>query len=569
MDNIKTDAQEADIGWYVNVILKHIWFIVAMVLIGLSAAVLANLFMRPVYKAGVLLMIDKEQAGKIDVSPITSFAAEEDYYRTQYKLLESRTLLEKVFKKMKLGEQEEFALGLPAFKKALRVDPIPRSRLVTLEARSYSPQMAADMANTLAEAFVADNIGNRISMAQEVITALESTQKSAQQQELLNSLPQVVNSDFIKSLKMQETELRNQKAKLSSKYTESHPDMMSLNNQIAALQNTINLETKRLIQSIQIDLSGQFSGNNIRIVDRAAAPLFPVRPNKLLNLLIGFATGAVLGVLLSFFLEFFDNSVRSGEDLAGKLGLSFLGFVPVTKADNKSDTEYALMLKEGHFLMPESIRNARTMIDFALTSETGHNFLITGSLQGEGKSHLAANIAVAIAQTGKKILLVDGDLRRSRLHRIFKLSNETGLSNIWLADEKKADFAANIQPVKDVKNLSVMTAGRRPPNPADLLNTPRLGVFIEWASKNYDRVIVDCPAILPLSDTLLWGKYIPRTVFVVRYGKTATSLAAAALEKLNKAGVKVLGAVISQYVPGGLTYNRYRYDKTYYKSEEE
>ena len=565
-----TTNEELDLSYCINLVFKRFWLLVAMVALGLVAAVLVNLLMRPAYKATALMMINQEDAGKIDATPYGSFASEEDYYRTQYQLLQSRSLLSKVYTKMKLGQVEEFANpnGLKKLEKSLDVAPITRSRLVNVSATAYDPSLAADIVNTLTDTFVADNVSNRVFMGQDVIAALESTERSSAEQELLNSMPQVVNSDFIKTLKQQAARLTAERARLLAKYTTQHPDVISVQNQLDAVDAQINTETRRLVQSIKIELSGQFSGNNIRVIDPAVTPEKPVRPRKLINLAIGLLGGGLLGLMLVFVLEFLDQSVKSSEDLEEKLGLPFLGFVPYEKL-KKKESEYATLLKDGNFLVAENVRNVRTMLDFALAGAHNAPLLITSSLQGEGKSHLSSNLLVAMAQTGKKVLLVDGDLRRARVHRVFKLSTEKGLSNIWDADPKKADYAANIQAVKDVPNLFVMTSGQRPPNPAELLNTPKLADFIAWATQHYDQVVVDCPAIMPVSDTLLWGKYIPRAVFVIKYGQTNAKLAQLALDKLQKAGIKVLGAVIGHYRPEGLSYGKYGYYKNYsYYSEE-
>ncbi len=562
MENNVTANEELDLSEVIHVVFKRFWLISALAAVGVVIALLVNTFMRPAYKATALLMINQENAGKIETTPYGSFSAEEDYYRTQYKLLESRSLLEKVYRQMDLGQYEEFAQpgGVVKLSKAMKVEPITRSRLVEVSVYAYDPQLAQETANTLANTFVAENISNRVSMGQDVIKALESTEKSAEEQELLNSMPQVVNSDFIKSLKQQASQLSGQLARLMGKYTPQHPEVISVANQLDAINAQINTETRRLVQSIKIELSGQFSGNNIRVVDPAITPKKPVRPRKLLNLVIGLFGGALLGLLLAFGLEFLDQSVKSSEDLETKLKLAYLGFVPLEKS-KKRTSEYAAMLSGTNSLLAENVRNVRTMLDFALAQEHGAPVLITSALQGEGKSHLSTNLLVALAQAGKKVLLVDGDLRRARLHRAFKLSTDKGLSRIWDADPKVADYASNVQAVKEVPNLFVMTAGKRPPNPAELLNTPKLADFVAWATKNYDQVVVDCPAMLPVSDTLLWGKYIPRVVFVLQYGKTNAKLAQVALDKLKKAGIKVLGAVLSQYKPEGLSYGRYGYSR--------
>ena len=569
MENNVTTREELNVSEIFHILCKRFWLISALAALGVVAALLVNVLMRPAYRAGVLLMINQENAGKLDATPYGSFTAEEDYYRTQYKLLESRSLLEKVYHQMDLGQYEEFANpnGVSKLQKALKITPVTRSRLVEVSVTAYDPQLAQETANTLANAFVAQNISNRVSMGQDVIKALESTEKSAEEQELLNSMPQVVNSDFIKNLKQQASQLSGQLARLSAKYTPQHPEVISVSNQLAAVNHQINTETRRMVQSIKIELSGQFSGNNIRVVDPAVTPQKPVRPRKLINLAVGFLCGALLGLLAAFGLEFLDQSIKSSEDLETKLKLAYLGFVPVEKS-KKRESEYASMLQGTNSLMAENVRNIRTMLDFALTQEKGAPVLITSALQGEGKSHLSTNLLVALAQAGRKVLLVDGDMRRARLHKAFKLSTDKGLSRIWDADAQKADYAANVQAVKDVPNLFVMTAGHRPPNPAELLNTPKLADFIRWAEKNYDQVVIDCPATMPVSDTLLWGKYIPRAVFVLRYGKTSAGLAQGALDKLQKAGIKILGAVLTQYKPEGLSYGRYGYSQYGYTAED-
>ncbi|MBQ3666621.1 MAG: hypothetical protein II913_00930, partial [Elusimicrobiaceae bacterium] len=455
------NEEELDITALMGVVFKRFWLIVATALLGLLVAILVNVFMRPVYEATVLMMINQENAGKIDDSSYGSFANVEDYYRTQYQLLASRSLLESVYKQLNLDQYEEFAKGIVSLRKAIKIEPVTRSRLVNVKARAYDASLATDIANTLANTFVQENISNRISMGQDIIRALESTEMNAADQELLNSMPQVVNSDFIKSLKQQEASLERNLAQLTSKYTPQHPEVVSVRSQLSATRAQIALETRRLVQSIKIELSGQFSGNNIRVVDPAIVPKIPVLPRKLINLVVGMFGGALIGLLLAFLMEFLDQTIKTSEDLEKKLGLPFLGFVPHEKL-KKKESEYASMLKEGNILLAENVRNVRTMLEFTLSDDRKAPFLVSSSMQGEGKSHLSANLAVALAQIGKKVLLIDGDLRRCRLHKVFKVSPEKGLSNIWDRDPAKADYAANVQPVADVPNLFIITAGQRP-----------------------------------------------------------------------------------------------------------
>jgi len=561
--------EELDLTEVFNIILKRFWLILGLAICGIAAAVTVNTLMRPIYGATALLMINQEDAGKIDSNPYRSFISEEDYYRTQYQLLESRSFLERVYKKLDLNQYEEFRNpgGVRKLHRAISIVPITRSRLVNINVRTYDPSLAAEIANAVANTFVDENLSNRISMGKDVIKALENSENSPEDQEILNSMPQVVNSDFIKSLKQQIASLEIKKAQLAAKYTPRHPELISVNQQLATIRKQIAVETRRLVQSIKIELSGQFSGNNVRVIDPAIVSSVPVQPRKMLNILIGAAGGALIGLIFVFLLEFLDQSIKTSQDLEDKLHLSFLGSITYQKV-KKREAEYSLMLKEGNSLQAENIRDIRTMLGFALTDTPNAPFLITSSMQGEGKSHLSSNLAVALATAGKKVLLVDGDLRRSRLHKVFKLGVEKGLSNIWSRDPEKADYQANVQAVKDVPNLSMMTSGQRPPNPGELLSTPKLADFVSWAQKNYDQVIIDCPAILPVSDTMLWGKYIPHAIFLVRYGKTNARLARIALDKLKQAGIKVLGGVIGQHKSASLTYGYYKSYHYEYKADD-
>ncbi len=552
-------------SFYFQAILKHWRLITFMLFLGLLGAVITNSLMRPRYKATVLMMIDKENSGRIEQMSFGSWASDEDYYRTQYKLLESKTLLEKVYKDLNLSEIPEFAKGWKSLKRSLSVSPITRSRLVEVSITSYDNYVAARIADYLAKSFAAQNIKNRLSMASEVITALESTEKSPEQQELLNSLPQIVNSDFIKGLKSQELAKSSELSRLLGKYTDQHPEVISIRKQLEAIQKIIDRETKRLLQSIKIDLSGQFSANNIRIIDEAVVPEFPYRPHKLVNIAIGLAAGLILGLVFSFLAEFLNQTVKTAKEIEEDLKLPLLGFIPHEK-QRKGYEDYRIMLKENKALTAENVRNVRTMLSFSLNAGKIKSLLITSSFQGEGKSFLSSSLAAAFAQVDKKVLLIDGDLRRGRLHRIFKVSNEKGLSSLWTEGQTFEGIKKDIQKT-DVKNLFILTSGPRPANSSELLSTSTLKEFIDSLTNSYDLILVDCPASLPIADTFLWGQIINKAVFVIKQGKTALKSAKFALERMKQASIKVIGCVVNDCHHSGTLYGEYGYYKSYYNEK--
>ena len=555
--DVNNSEDTIDFSYYVSIIVKHLWILIMFIFIGVVIATAVNVFTQPVYKASVLMMIDRETAGRIDTTTFGSWASDEDYYRTQYKLLESKSLLQKIHNTLNLNQYPEFANpnGWMKLKRRLKIEPVTRSRLVNLEVSSFDKNLTAKIANTLAKTFCEDNITNRSFITQDIIAALESTVKNQQQQELLNSIPQVVNSDFIKNLKNKEIALQEEHAKLTAKYTSNHPEVISVENQLKVIREKIDTETKRLIQSIKIDLSGKFAGNNIRIIDEATVPDNPYLPRKLINLLIGVVAGGIIAILIIFMIEFLDKSIKSSEDLEKELDLSFLGFVPTEKL-KKGTKEYSFMLNKDNPLYAEQIRNIRVMLNFTLANFKDKALLITSSVQSEGKTNLSTNLSVAMAQTGSKVLIVDGDLRRARLHKAFDLPLRNGMSDILTFDEKDGNLKEFIESkfVKktEIENLSVITAGINPPNPSELLSRDILGKFIDWATSNFDIVLIDTPAILPVNDTLLWGKYINRTIFTIRHGKTSTKMAKIAIEKIIKANIKILGGIITYHKKQGI-----------------
>ena len=274
-------------------------------------------------------------------------------------------------------------------------------------------------------------------------------------------------------------------------------------------------------------------------------------------MLLSIIGGLALGLFAAALVEFIDQTVRTQEDVENKLGLPFLGVVPFTR-QTKEQTAYNHLLLPDHSLIGESIRNLRTMVHFAEVGRKNKTLIVSSTVQGEGKSYVTANLAVAMAQAGEKVLIMDGDLRRSNLHKLFGVSNAKGLSDFLAAGNNVEELRPLIQS-SDVSNLSILTCGPRPPNPAELLNTPRLSAALAWAQQEYDRVLVDCPPMFPISDTLLWGKHINGCIFVATFGKTRVPLIKTAAKRIISAGIKILGTVVNMSKFGGLSYSYYGY----------
>jgi len=303
------DGEQIDFAYYLDVMLRRRWIILSVILLSIMASVVVTVKMTPIFQSKALVLIEKDKNSSgnnilyNDMSAIDR--SNTDYYRTQYALLKSDTLLKNVADKLKLAETPEFE-GEYGYKKLgdiIKIDPITNSRLVYITVNNKDPKLAADIANTLANTYIDNNLNNQLFIAKNVLAALQGRETDIN----VESMPAVVNNPIIQDLKIKANGLRLQVAQLSARYTSKHPEIISLNNQLETTNSQIKEETEKIVQSLKIDLSGQLMGNNVRLIDPAMVATFPKIPNKKLNLLIGVGGGIILGILIAFLVEFLDQ----------------------------------------------------------------------------------------------------------------------------------------------------------------------------------------------------------------------------------------------------------------------
>lgn len=564
-DPTPTTSEELDFSHYLDVILRRRWVVLAAFTIVFVSTALVTFTTRRVYQATALLVIEKERGGTQVQNGSMVENSNDDYYQTQYKLLQSRSLLERVYADMVLEKTEDFAQpnGVMKLQGAVTISPVMRSRLVYVRVDSHDAALAAAVANGLSNAFVEQNLASQLFISKEVLQALQAKGGDSNAADL----PAVVNNSLIQSLKGDYAKLQSSYAELYARYTEKHPTVIRVKSSMIALDSQIRSETARIVASMKTELSGQLKGNNVRVIDSALVPEYPIKPKKMAALMLGFIGGLALGVGLAFLIEMLDQSVRTQEDVENKLGLPFIGQIPLSA--DASGAVYKSLLSKELSLTSEAVRNLRTMVDFAAMPQNIKTILVTSTVQDEGKSYVASNLAVAFSQLGEKVLLITGDLRRPSIHKNFGVSTERGLSD-FLAKGQRVEELADLVQKSDIPGVHVLACGPRPPNPSELLNTPRLGALVAWSKTNYDRVIIDCTPMFPIHDTLLWGRHVNAAIFVVRYGRTRAPLIAKACRRLQEGGVKILGAAVNAAKPGGLTYSAYGYYyQQYYHAYEQ
>jgi capsular exopolysaccharide synthesis family protein len=287
-------------------------------------------------------------------------------------------------------------------------------------------------------------------------------------------------------------------------------------------------------------VSGELKTSNVRVVDHAEAPADPVSPRRALNILFGLFGGAFLGVGLAFFFEYLDNRVKTPDEIERELGLPSLGLIPITAA--VAGRANPLVSEGVSPNFSEAFRALRTNILFSAADGGPRSIVVTSTGPSEGKTMVAGNVAICLAQTGQRVLLIDADMRRPRSHELFGIAVEPGLSNLLVGASKPSEV---VQPT-GVENLWVMPAGKTPPNPAELLGSKRFADLTTSLGGHFDCVIIDTPPVLAVTDAAVVAHRASGVLFVIAADVTNRQAAQTALDQLEHAHAKFLGAVLNR-----------------------
>lgn len=429
----------------------------------------------------------------------------------------------------------------------------------------------------------------------------------------LDTLPAVVANAFIQQQRGELANLQRQQAQSADKLGPRHPDMVKLGLAIQTAEARVQGEIAKIVQSMRNDyqqalaqeqsltnaleqqkreamdlnrkgieygvlardaaanrqvfeslmqrtketgISGELKTSNIRIVDAAETPRGPVSPNMRNNLLLALLGGATLAVALAFFFEYLDNRIKNPDEVKRYLDLPFLGMVPAVFSKT---TESPSMSDGAPPNFSESFRALRTNLLFSSAEEGSRSVVVTSTQQGEGKTVVATNLAIALAQVGQRVLVVDADMRKPCLHAVFDKPQKPGLSNVLVGDAKSSEAVHKTA----VPGLWVMPAGVHPPNPVELLGSKRFKDFSRALGQHFDWVIFDTPPVMPVTDPSVVAHLATGVLFVVGAEMTSRGAAQRALEQLQHARAKVIGAVLNRV---DFQHNAYYYSQ-YYRRE--
>lgn len=404
-------------------------------------------------------------------------------------------------------------------------------------------------------------------------------------------------------LETQKIQLQQKQAELAAKYTSEHPMMQEVNAQLGAINKKIGeLDTtlKRLpdiqrrylqfyrdvevknqlytnllntYQTMSVAKAGEIG--NVRIVDMAIEPVKPIKPKKLNILILSLFLGGFIGVLLALLRNMMQSGIKDASQIEDEFNISVYATVPRSDLQlrrthllKKKRQLPILAVKDSEDGAVESLRSLRTAIYFALGKEHGNQvILISGTSPEIGKSFISINLATILAQSGKRVLLIDGDMRRGYLQQYFATSNSLGLSNL-LTDNISEPHQA-IQNTH-VENLAFLARGKSPKNPAELLNNGKFAAIIEQLKQQYDHIVIDTPPLLAVTDAAIISQSVDLNLLVVRFAKSHLKEVDITINRFKQSGREVHGVILNDIHKTSGAYG-YGYDYQYsydYKSRK-
>lgn len=571
---------ETNLKDYWNILLRRKWIVISFCILATIVSTVLSFAMTPLYKATATIVIEGEDSsmGTADSSKGMSFDIFENYLETQMSLILSRSIAGKVFEEYKLNTQPRYqgrihpaaawmqektrqiksffvdeprsavnkSDPLNVFLKDVELERLKGTRAIRIAVYNPDSQTAAKVANALAERYSRDNMMRR------ALTFIR------------NQRTGTLNQDYLR--------LQSKYDYLSNQYGPMHPEMIALRNEIRAMASRIEQEKKR---NIDPDAAGSpFKGanseeeekllddilrdiqessvlsskqmNNISVADPAVPPQQISKPKKKQNILVGLLGGLVIGIFLAFFVDYLDDTIKSEEDLKRVLGnVNYMGSIPFdkhVKGFRRISKVDRLVVQRPLSESAEAYRLIRIQLHWHMKKNPYFkDIAVMGSMPDEGKSTVASNLAISLAQLNKKVLLVDADIRRGRLARTYGTAKKKGLGQYLTED---ASFYEIIQKTK-IPNLSIVTPGESVIMGAELLSSHKMAEFIQETRENFDMIVYDTPPVTLISDAMVLLSHLHGAILVSRTGLTRARLVPKAISLMRSANPNVIGVVLN------------------------
>ena len=505
---------ELELSHFVRLVRRWWWLLVLGPLVGATVAFAVTARGEPEYTAEVLLRVNPAHIGELIT--YDDLLNSETLAKTYRPMVWTQPVLGPVIEDLGLNESVE-ELGT-----RLRAWQVQDTQLMQLSFTDNDPAAAAEIANAIAGS-LAREVSNES-------TELSTTVRATIDQQILDSQRQILETG----------------RQIQTLEQSPNVDNPSVQEQLSGLRTTLDqLQTMygEHLQTAQLmDLNAEIAKYQLTVAAAAEVPTTSSVASPKLSIAFGALAGLLVGAAAVAGLGFLDNTVRGGADFARLVGVSQLSAIP-DQPKLQAGTEQLFVLNLPKSAAAEAIRLLRINLEIASTGSQIKTLAISSPGPGEGKSTIAANLAVALAQTGVSTMLIDADLRRPTLHQIFDVPNEQGLSTSLVhADESWQLLAIQTS----IPNLKLIPSGPIPPNPADLLSLDRFRRLLQEIGETTEMVILDSPAVEAGTDALVIAANVNGILLVCRSGETRLDALRWAIEALRPAGARVLGVVLNR-----------------------
>jgi len=663
----ETEEKQTHLRDYLEILVRRKWIVIVFLISVIVTGTVATFMMKPLYKATTTVQL---RSGKTEIVTFKDVYKEVNDLETQYNILASKNLAEKVVAKLTSEKIEENGkkISIGRIMEGLEVEPIKKTELVSVNFISQDPDVAAYVANTIAAEYINFRQESKLKPAQlggmrlrkevdDTRARLEASEKqlneyvaksefvftrndidyenllaqkySALDKELNQITAEriskeaiyqevkksgidynvVLEKPIIQSLMKDYITLESEYSNLLLIHKPEYPKMLQLKDQIETIKKRIEIEEQNVINTLhsdyqlalkkekllssaiakirqdvtvlqrdmiqfqilkrevetnrimydsllqrlkEVDISTTLTESDVQILDKAQSPRKPFKPKKAYNIALSLLFGLFGGVFLAFFVEYFDNTIKTDADIERISRLPVIGYIPISKTSPKTLIND---LSTDGLAFFEAFRSISTGIQFSNRSRFPKPILITSPVSQEGKSTISASIAISLASSQKKGIIVDADLRRPNIHTLFALDNTTGLSTYLAGTSefnglvKKSQYPA----------LDIVTAGPIPQNPSELLNSSRIKELIDVLSAAYDYIIVDSAPVLGMSDSLVMSTISEGVILVVKANTTPVD----ALVQSNKALMNINANTVGVILNGVDANSGYAYSSYY------
>ena len=602
-----------DIKQIINIFRRWLWLLIAGTILGGALGYYLSNRQTPVYQASTRFVILRAAQTTYDYY---SYVDSQQLIGTYAQLLTTENLL----------YQASQELGFPVMKGQASAEQIGDTQFVQLTVRDTDPYKAAAIANGLVKVLIDQNdqlqsvrydsaemnLQDRIDNAQEQINLLETqiSELSAtavedeiakvqaemdsvqgQINEIKNQLNQIDPLSTLEADIAQRGALQARLDELTpilTLYQDFYTQLVVLGEtdasqdltptQLDQLKTTLNLYQQIYLNSISsletLRLAKAQNTPNVVQVETAVKPTSPISPRPMQSAMIAAVIGLLVTGLIVFLAEYMDDTLKTPDEIKAVLGVPVIGFI--ADLQKNPDGEEALgtyVARQPRSPVAEAFRSLRTNLEYTSIDHPLKTVLFTSSGEAEGKTTVVSNFAVVVAQSGKKVLVLESDLRRPRVHAMFNKPNRVGLSDVLAGKIAIRDV---IKPIEQIPNLEIITCGTLPPNPSELIGSARMTQILTELETMYDFIVIDSPPTL-VADAQILSNRVDGILFVVIPGKTRALAAARPLEQLNTIGAHILGVVVNRiprtkdYYYGGYDYYSPYYRGSYYhkKSAEQ